>query len=229
MHIWSEKKYYESFGNFDTLQFLKVVSGSNVLVESMAFKDKGHQRFLFSPTASLLHVKFNYYPLVDITFYTWIIIAYETYMEKILLKWKVLYHFSSVQLLSHVRLFATPWIKARQASLSITNSQSLLKLMSIELVMPSSPLYFKKTQPVHPKGDQSWVLNGRTDAEAKTPILWPPHAKSWLIGKDLYAGRDWGQEEKGTTEDEMAGWHHLPYNKQWNIKISTIKFNLSRS
>ena len=57
------------------------------------------------------------------------------------------------------------------------------------------------------KRDQSWVFIGRTDAEAETPILWPPHAKSWLIGKDPDAGRDWGQEEKGTTEDEMAGWH----------------------
>ena len=61
---------------------------------------------------------------------------------------------------------------------------------------------------VHPKGDQSGAYIGRTDAEAETPILWPPHAKSWLIGKDLDAGRDWGQEEKGTTEEEMAGWHH---------------------
>ena len=60
----------------------------------------------------------------------------------------------------------------------------------------------------HPEGGQSWVFIGRTDAEAETPILWPPHAKSWLIGKDPDAGRDWGQEEKGTTEDEMAGWHH---------------------
>ena len=53
-----------------------------------------------------------------------------------------------------------------------------------------------------------WVFFGRTDTKAETPILWPPHAKSWLIGKDSDAGRDWGQEEKGTTEDEMAGWHH---------------------
>ena len=60
-----------------------------------------------------------------------------------------------------------------------------------------SPLDFKEIQPVHPKGNQSWVLIGRTDAEAETPILWPPHAKSWLIGKDPDAGRDWGQEEKG--------------------------------
>ena len=71
-----------------------------------------------------------------------------------------------------------------------------------------SPLDFKEIQPVHPKGDQSWVFTGRTDAEAETPILWPPDAKNWLIGKDPDAGRDWGQEEKGTTEDEMAGWHH---------------------
>ena len=69
-----------------------------------------------------------------------------------------------------------------------------------------SPLDCKEIQPVHPKGDQSWVFIGRTEAE--TPILWPPHAKSWLIGKDPDAGRDWGQEEKGTTKDEMAGWHH---------------------
>ena len=71
-----------------------------------------------------------------------------------------------------------------------------------------SPLDCKKIQPVHPKGDQSWVFIGKTDVEAETPILWPPHAKSWLIGKDPNAGRDWGQEEKGMTEDEMAGWHH---------------------
>ena len=71
-----------------------------------------------------------------------------------------------------------------------------------------SPLDCKEIPPVHPKGDQSWVFIERTDAEAETPILWPPHAKSWLIGKDPEAGRDWVQEEKGTTEDEMAGWHH---------------------
>ena len=68
-----------------------------------------------------------------------------------------------------------------------------------------SPLDFKEIQPVHPKGDQSWVFIGRADAEAETPILWPPHAKSWLVGKDPDAGRDWAQEKKGMTEDEMAG------------------------
>ena len=70
------------------------------------------------------------------------------------------------------------------------------------------PLDCKEIQPVHSKGDQSWVFIGGTDAETETPIFWPPHAKSWLIGKDPDAWRDWGQEEKGTTEDEMAGWHH---------------------
>ena len=70
-----------------------------------------------------------------------------------------------------------------------------------------SPLACKEIQPVHSK-DQSWVFIGKNDAEAETPILWPPHAKSWLIGKDSDAGRDWRQEEKGTTEDEMAEWHH---------------------
>ena len=73
----------------------------------------------------------------------------------------------------------------------------------------ASPLDCKEIQPVHSKGDQSWVFIGRTDAEAETPILWPPHVKSWLIGKDSDAGRDWQEEkEKGTTENEMAGWHH---------------------
>ena len=71
-----------------------------------------------------------------------------------------------------------------------------------------SPLDCKEIQPVPPKGDQSWVFIGRTDAVAETPILWPPHVKYWLFGKDPDAGRNWGQEEKGMTEDEMAGWHH---------------------
>ena len=71
-----------------------------------------------------------------------------------------------------------------------------------------SPLGCKEIQPVHPKGDPSWVFIGGTDAVAETTILWPLYVKSWLIGKDPAAGRDWGQEEKGATEDEMAGWHH---------------------
>ena len=71
-----------------------------------------------------------------------------------------------------------------------------------------SPLDCKEIKPVNPKGNQSGIFIGRTDAEAETPILWPPDAKSWLIRKDPDAGKVWGQEEKGTTEDEMEGWHH---------------------
>ena len=71
-----------------------------------------------------------------------------------------------------------------------------------------SPLDCKEIQPVHPKGDQCWVFIERTDVETETPILWLSHAKSWLIGKDPDAGKYWGQEEKGKTEDEMVGWHH---------------------
>ena len=180
---------------------------------------------------------------------------------------------SSVQSLSCVRLFVTSWTSARQASLSITNSRNLLKLVSIGLVMPSnhlilcrpflfppsifpsirvfsnepvltsgfssshvwmleldykeswvlknwcfwtvvlekaldSPLDCKEIQPAHPKGTQSWIFIGRTDAEAETPVLWTLDKKNWLIWKDPDAGKDWGQEEKGTTEDEMVGWHH---------------------
>ena len=70
-----------------------------------------------------------------------------------------------------------------------------------------SPLDCKEIQPVHSEWDQPWDFFGRNDAKAESPVLWPPHAKTWLIGKDCDAGRDWGQEEKGTTEDEMAGWH----------------------
>ena len=71
-----------------------------------------------------------------------------------------------------------------------------------------SPLDCKEIQPVHPKENQSWIFTWRTDAEAEAPILWPPDTKSRHIGKDLDAGKDWRQEEKGTTEDEMVGWHH---------------------
>ena len=70
------------------------------------------------------------------------------------------------------------------------------------------PLDSKEIQPVHPKGNQSWMFLGRTDAEAETPIFWPPDVKSWLIGKDLDVGEDWRPEEKGSIEDEMVGWHH---------------------
>ena len=71
-----------------------------------------------------------------------------------------------------------------------------------------SPLDCKKIQLVHPKGNQSWIFTGRTDAEAETPVLWPPDAKNWLIGEDPDVGKDWGQEENGAIEDEMVGWHH---------------------
>ena len=84
-----------------------------------------------------------------------------------------------------------------------------------------SPLDCKEIQPVHSKGDKSWVFFGRDDAKAETPVLWPPHAKSWLIGKDSDAGRDWGQEEKGMTEDEMDGWHHQldGHEFEWTLVV----------
>ena len=80
---------------------------------------------------------------------------------------------------------------------------------------PESPLDYKEIQPVRPKGNQSWMFIGRTDFEAETPILWPPDAKSWLIEKDPDAGKDWGQEEKGMTEDEMVGWYHWLYGHEF--------------
>ena len=80
-----------------------------------------------------------------------------------------------------------------------------------------SPLDCKEIKPVNLKGNQSWIFIGRTDAEAEAPILWPPDVKSWLIGKDPDAGKDWRQEEKGATEDEMLGWHH------WLMDMSLSK------
>ena len=84
-----------------------------------------------------------------------------------------------------------------------------------------SPSDCKEIQPVHLKGDQSWDFFGRNDAKAETPGLWPLHVKSWLIGKDFDAGRDWGQEEKGTTEDEIARWHHWlnGHEFEWTLGV----------
>ena len=82
------------------------------------------------------------------------------------------------------------------------------ELMLLNCGVGEDSLDYKEIQPVHSEGDQPWDFFGRNDAKAETPVFWPPHVKSWLIEKDSDAGRDWGQEEKGTTEDEMAGWHH---------------------
>ena len=86
-----------------------------------------------------------------------------------------------------------------------------------------SPLDCKELQPVHPEENQSWIFIGRTDAEAETPILRPPDEKNWLTGKDPHAGKNWRQEEKGKTEDEMVGWHHRlnghEFNKFWELAM----------
>ena len=78
-----------------------------------------------------------------------------------------------------------------------------------------SPLHCKEIPPVHPKGNKSWIFIGRTDAIVETPIFWPPDVKNWLIGKDPDSGKDWRQEEKGMTEDEMVGWHHRLYGHEF--------------
>ena len=86
-----------------------------------------------------------------------------------------------------------------------------------------SPLDYKEIQPVHPKRNLSWIFIGRTDAEAETPILWPPDVKSQLIWKDPDAGKDWGQKERGMTDDEMVGWHHdsvdMSLGKLWELEM----------
>ena len=140
--------------------------------------------------------------------------------RRLLLGWKVMSNLDSIlksrdiTLPTKVHLVKTmvfPMVMYGCESWTVKKSWALKNWWSCTVVLEktlASPLDCKEIQPVHPKGDQSWVFTGRTDAEAETPILWPPHAKSWLFGKDPDAGRDLGQEEKGTTEDEMAGWHH---------------------
>ena len=95
--------------------------------------------------------------------------------------------------------------KAGRSEIVVIGTDMKLHFNAIKTL--ESPLDCKEIQPVHSKGDQPWDFFGKNDAKAETPVLWPPHAKSWLIGKDSDAGRDWGQEEKGATEDEMAGGH----------------------
>ena len=104
----------------------------------------------------------------------------------------------------------TAWSQIRQKCLLHMQNKALTrKRESLNRcwIKPGA-LDYKEILPVHPKGDQSWVFIGRTDIEAKTPVLWPPDVKNWLIWKDPDAGKDWRQEEKGTTEDEMVGWPH---------------------
>ena len=104
-----------------------------------------------------------------------------------------------IDMLKYARLFLKfMWI-------AVLHNQLVILVLEKTL---ESALDFKESKPVHPKGDQSWVFIGRTNAEAKTSILWLPDVKSWLIWKDPDAGNDWGQEEKGMTEDAMVGWHH---------------------
>ena len=92
-----------------------------------------------------------------------------------------------------------------------------------------SPLDCKEIQPVHSEGDQPWNFFGGDDAEAETPVLWPPHAKSWLIGKYFDAGKNWGQEKKRTTEDEMAGWHHglNGLESEWTLGVGDERGGLA--
>ena len=131
-----------------------------------------------------------------------------------LLKWILLYHWMDFgEAASVTKLIMKQKISCKN-KFTLKTSYMWLKLKNwcfwtvvLEKTL-ESPLDCKEMQPVHSKGDQPWVFFGRTDAKADTPVLWPPHVKSWLIGKDSDAGRDCGQEEKGTTEDEMAGWHH---------------------
>ena len=101
---------------------------------------------------------------------------------------------------THVFMF---FIRESDSSTSSSTTHIYFWTLVLEKTL-ESPLDYKEIQPVHPKGDQSWVFIGRTDVEAETPILWPPDLKSWLIGKDPDSGKDWGWEEKGTTEDEMV-------------------------
>ena len=102
------------------------------------------------------------------------------------------------------------------------NCQMLFSLVRTFVMVFRVHLDCKEIQPVHPKGDQSWMFIGRTDVEAETPVLWPPHAKIWLIGKYPDAGKDWRQEEKGMIEEEMVGWHHQWWTWVWESSGSWL-------
>ena len=95
-----------------------------------------------------------------------------------------------------------------QDSLDANSSANLTQMLSPDFLKSNPYVDYKEIKAVHPKGNQPWIFIRRTDAEAETPVLWPSDSKSWLAGKDPDAGKDWGQEEKGTTEEEMVGWHH---------------------
>ena len=108
---------------------------------------------------------------------------------------------------SHIRTYYQKVHSFAYMDLCWQNDISAFQIVVLEKTL-ESPLGCKEIKPVNHKGNQTWIFIGRTDAEAEAPILWPPNAKSWLIGKDPDAGKNWGQEEKGVTEDEMVGWHH---------------------
>ena len=121
---------------------------------------------------------------------------------------KVVVHVYNGILLSHKKEWI--WVSSSEVDepRAYYTKQSKSEKKCILTHIYESPLDCKEIQSVHSEGDQPWDFFGRNDAKAETPVLWPPHAKLWLIGKDSDAGRDWGQEEKGMTENEMAGWHH---------------------
>ena len=111
-----------------------------------------------------------------------------------------------------VKAMAFPVVMYGCESWTIKKVECLMKnwcfwTMVLEKTL-ESPLDCKEIKPINPKGNQSWIFIGKTDAEAEAPILWPPDVKKWLIGKDPYVGKDWRQEETGMTENEMVGWHH---------------------
>ena len=116
-----------------------------------------------------------------------------------------------ITLSTKIRLVKAIWFfqwSCMDVRVGLWRKLSAEELMLLFKKTIESRLDCKEIQPVHPKGDQPWDFFGGNDAKAETPILWPPHSKSWLIGKDSDTGRDWEQEKKGTTEDEMAGCHH---------------------
>ena len=139
-------------------------------------------------------------------------------MEWVMLSWVLRQHYGFPSVVSpnlvaicltvHLPLWIQgSWKAGTVSSPWMLHSEQCFWTVVLEKTL-ESPLDSKEIKPVHPKGDQSWIFTGRTDAEAETPILWPPDAKNWFSGKDPDAGKDWRPEEKGTIEDETVGWHH---------------------
>ena len=146
--------------------------------------------------------------------------ANEDMRSRVELIWSNPYHFwlgFPIQILMYLIVYDESWVPKNLCFRTLVLEETL-----------ESPLNCKEIQPVNPKENQSWIFIGKIDAEAEAPILWPPIAKNWLTGKDPVAGKDWRQKEKGTTEDQIVGWHHWLDREAWHAAVHGVTQSWTR-